>query len=122
MRGGTEHPIGPAGPPRWLEQRVQLSGGRWMSDDRAGGVRTSGWWESATLTWSYGQASERSPAARRRALAVALERLGPPLAELLAAGARRLLERQPRVRAAVVSLRRELPSAVRQLASPDKRQ
>jgi len=40
-----------AGQGRWLK-RVQVARGYWRCQEQAGAVRSAGWWESATVTWS----------------------------------------------------------------------
>jgi hypothetical protein len=126
MRGDNER-RGPSGRQDiWLEQRVQLARGQWRREEQAGAVRSVGWWESVTVTWSPMPAPERRSPLLYRALAVAAEAITPPLADLaagatagLAAGAaRRLLGRNYRPPAALPSSRRQLPPAARALPRP----
>jgi hypothetical protein len=106
MRGSKVMPAHLAGQGRWLE-RVQVARGHWRREEQAGAIRSSGWWESVTVTWSPAAAPlSRSPWLHR-ALATALETLGPPAAELMAATAWRLLDRRHGTRAVVLSPRRQ---------------
>jgi hypothetical protein len=103
----------------WLEQRVQLSRGHWRSEDRTGAVRSAGWWQSATVTWSPVPPPERRAPLLHRALAAAFDAMAPAAAEAMAAGARRLLERRPAARRGLASAlplaRRALLAAAREL-------
>lgn len=119
MRGTKVMPARLSGQGRWLEH-VQVARGHWRRDEQAGAIRSAGWWESVTVTWT----SAATPPGRspwpRRALATALETLGPPAAELMAATAWRLLDCTHGTRAAVLSpRRRQLPGAIGALPRPD---
>ena len=35
-----------------LERRVQFARGQWWREEDAGAIRSAGWWESVTITWS----------------------------------------------------------------------
>jgi hypothetical protein len=94
-----------------LEQRVQLARGHWLREEQAGAVRSAGWWESVTITWSPAAAPARRPTLLQRALATAVDAVTPAMTELAVAGARRLLERRPGIRAVLPSSRRRLPAA-----------
>ena len=100
----------------WLARQVQLSRGRWTRDEQAGAIRSAGWRESVTVTWSPAappQHPPRSCAARWRPHST---RPAPLIAEVLAASTRRLLEHQPRGRMeTAASRRRQLPTAARAL-------
>jgi hypothetical protein len=113
MRGSKVMPAHPAGQGPWPE-RVQVARGHWRRQEQAGAVRSAGWWESVTVTWSPAAAPASGSRWRHRVLATALETLGPPAAELAAATAWRLLDRRHGTRAVVPSpRRRQLPGATR---------
>ena len=64
MRDASGHSL--PGDNRGLWQRqVQLSRGHWRRDDAAGAIRSAGWWESVTVTWSLAPAPDRRPAVRQ---------------------------------------------------------
>lgn len=115
MRGAHDDPAARGSLGRWREQRVQLARGQWRQEDRAGAVRSSGWWESVTVTWSPAAAPERRSALWPRALTAAFDAVAPSIAELAAASARGWLERQHRRRAGLPSPRRPLPAIHRAL-------
>lgn len=119
MRGTKVRPAHLSGQGRWLE-RVQVARGHWRREEQAGGIRSAGWWESVTVTWSpAGTPPSRSPWLRR-ALATAVETLGPPAVEFVAATAWRLLDRRHGARAVALSpRRRQLPGATGALPRPD---
>ncbi len=94
---------------------MQYSRGQWQREQRAGAIRSAGWWESVTVTWSPAAAPRRRSALWQRALATAFDAVAPAVAELAAASARGLLERQHRGRAALPASRRQLPAVVRAL-------
>ena len=102
-------------------QQVQLSRGHWRREDAAGAIRSAGWWESVTVTWSPAPAPERRPAPLQRALATAADMIVPVLADVAVAGARRLLERRNRGHPVASSVRRQLTSAARELPRSDRR-
>jgi hypothetical protein len=123
MRDAHDH--GRAGQSQvfWLARRVQLSRGQWSRYEQAGAIRSAGWWESVTVTWSPTAPPEHPPPLLRRALAAAFDTTAPLIAEALAAGARRLLEHRPRGRTEIAtSRRRQLPTAARALPRPDQTQ
>jgi hypothetical protein len=101
-------------------QRVQFSRGHWLSEGEAGAVRSAGWWESVTVTWSPPAAPERRPALLQRALASAVDLIAPSIAELVAVSAKRVLERQYRARRIPPSSRRVLRSVARELPPADR--
>jgi hypothetical protein len=93
---------------------VQLSRGHWRREDAAGAIRSAGWWESVTVTWSPASAPDRRSAVLQRALATAADMIVPVLADVAVASARRLLQHQ-RYRPVVASLRRrQLPAGGRE--------
>jgi len=75
---------------------VQFSRGHWRRED--GDVRSAGWWESVTVTWSPAPAPDRRPALLRRALATAADAIAPSIVELAATTAVRFAERHRRAR------------------------
>lgn len=78
-------------------------------------IRSAGWWESVTVTWSPVPAPGRRPALLQRALAAAADLMAPVLADVAVASTRRLLERRHRVDLVAASARRQLASAAREL-------
>jgi len=120
MRGSKVMPAHQAGQGRWLE-RVQVARGHWRREEQASAIRSAGWWESVTVTWSPAAAPPSPSPWLPRVLATALETLGSPAAELMAATAWRLLDRRHGTRAVVLpQRRRELPGATRALPRPDQ--
>jgi hypothetical protein len=115
MRGSSGHRRVPASQRVWLDQRVQLSRGHWRREEADGAIRSAGWWEAVTVTWSPAAAPGHRPPLWHRALAVAVDTIVPSVAELVAASARQLLERQRSTRVVVRSSRRHLPPAARAL-------
>jgi hypothetical protein len=111
MRGGADHPRARGAQERRLEQRVQFSRGHWRQE-QAGAIRSAGWWESVTVTWSPAAAPERGPRLLHRALASAFDALAPSIAEFAAASARGLIERQ-RGRGTALPSRRPLFAVAR---------
>jgi len=95
----------------WQHQ-VQVSRGHWRREDSAGAIRSAGWWESVTVTWSPTPAPDRRPAVLQRALAAAADLIAPVLADIAVTSTRRLLQRRHRV-LPVASLRRQLPRSDR---------
>jgi hypothetical protein len=97
------------------QQQVQLSRGHWRRADAAGAIRSAGWWESVTVTWSAAPAPDRRPAVLQRALAAAADVIAPVLADVAVTSARRLLQHR-HYRLVVASLlRRPLVPAGREL-------
>ena len=94
---------------------MQLSRGHWRREEAAGSVRSAGWWESVTITWSPEPAPGRRPAALQRALAAAADVVAPLLADVAVASTRRMLDRRHRTRQVAFSLRRQLASGTREL-------
>jgi hypothetical protein len=119
MRDASGHSPHPENQGFWQPQ-VQLSRGHWRREDAAGAVRSAGWWESVTVTWSPAPAAERRPGVLLRALAAAADMAAPVLADAAAAGTRRLLDRRRRVHPVASSLQRQLASVVRELPGPDR--
>jgi hypothetical protein len=74
--------------------QVQLSRGHWQRQDAAGAIRSAGWWESLTVTWSPAPAPDRRPAVLQRALEAAADMIAPVLADVAVTSARRLLQRR----------------------------
>jgi hypothetical protein len=120
MRGSSRHSWVHGSQRLGLEQRVQLSRGHWRRDEADGAIRSAGWWEAVTVTWSPAAAPGRRPRLWHRALAAAVDTIAPSVAELVAASARHLLERQRGTRVVVHSSRRQLPGAARALPRPGK--
>ena len=120
MRGSSRHSLVHGSQRLRLEQRVQLSRGHWQRDEADGAIRSAGWWEAVTVTWSPAATPGYHPRLWHRALAAAVDTIAPPVAELVAASARHLLERQRGTRVVVHSSRRQLPGAARALPRPAK--
>jgi hypothetical protein len=99
---------------------VQLSRGQWRRDDAAGAVRSAGWWESVTVTWSLAPAPDRRPAVLQGALAAAADMIAPVLADAAVTSTRRLLQRRYRGRLAASRRRQLLSSAARELPRSDR--
>ena len=74
-----------------LWQQVQLSRGHWRHQDASGAIRSAGWWESVTVTWSPAPAPDRRPAVLRRTLEAAADMIAPVVAAAAVTSARRLL-------------------------------
>jgi hypothetical protein len=110
MRDASGYPHENQGPWR---PHVQLSRGHWRREEAAGAVRSAGWWESVTITWSPAPAPERRPAVRQRALAATADVIAPLLADVAVASTRRLLHRRHRTRQVASAIRRQLVSIVR---------
>lgn len=113
MRGGQDDARAP-----WalgLERQVQFARGQWRREEEAGAIRSAGWWESVTVTWSPAAASRQRSPLLHRTLATAWEAIAPSLAGLAAEGTRRLIERRYGTRAILSSPRRPLPASRRAL-------
>ena len=119
MRDASGHSVAHESQGQWRQQ-VQLSRGHWRREDAAGAIRSAGWWESVTVTWSPAPAPVRRPALLQRALAAAADMITPVLADVAVAGTRRLLERRHRVYPVASSARRQLASAARELPRSDR--
>jgi hypothetical protein len=126
MRGGKKRSGAAGGPGPWAERRVEFSRGYWQREEQASAARSAGWWEAVTVTWSPAatpvgdtgrRAATRSPLLGR-ALATMVDTIGPPVAELVAAGTLRLLDRWREARAVGPSGRRQLPAPARALSRP----
>ena len=67
MRGSKVMPAHLAGQGRW-RKRVQVARGHWRRQAQASAVRSAGWWESVTVTWSpaAARASGRPDAGRHQ--------------------------------------------------------
>src|SRR5215813_2742634 len=63
------------------QQQVQLSRGHWRRQDATGAIRSAGWWESVTVTWSPAPAPDRRPAVLQRTLRAAAGMIAPVLAD-----------------------------------------
>jgi hypothetical protein len=90
------------------QQQVHLSRGHWRRQDTAGAIRSAGWWESVTVTWSPAPAPDRRPAVLQRTLQAAAGIIAPVLADAAVTSARRLLQRRSHRRLAA-SLQRLHP-------------
>jgi hypothetical protein len=99
---------------------VQLSQGHWRREEAAGIIRSAGWWESVTVTWSSAPAPGCRPALLQRALAAAADMMAPVLADVAVASTRRLLERRHRVYPVATSARRQLASAAREIPRSER--
>jgi hypothetical protein len=119
MRDASGHSLPGDNRGLW-QQQVQLSRGQWRRDDAAGAVRSAGWWESVTVTWSLAPAPDRRPAVLQRALAAAADMIAPVLADAAVTSTRRLLQRRYQGRLAASLLRRQLVSAARELPPSDR--
>ena len=114
MRDASGHSLPGDNRGLW-QQQVQLSRGQWRRDDAAGAVRSAGWWESVTVTWSPAPAPDRRPAVLRRALEAAADMIAPVVAAAAVTGARRLLHRRSHRLLVASLLRRQPASAAREL-------
>jgi hypothetical protein len=114
--GGSQSPL--------LQQRVQFSRGHWRREEESGAVRSAGWWEAVSVTWSPAATPGHRPSLWHRALATAVDTITPAItpviADLVVARARHLLERQRGARMALSSPRRQLPTAARALPRSDQ--
>ena len=123
MRDRSSHPWMNSSQRPWLEKRVQISRGHWRRDEAGGAIRSAGWWEAVTVTWSPAAPPGHRPPLWHRTLAAVLDTIAPSITELVAAGARHLLEHQRGTRVIARSSRRQLPTAARalpgQTSSPD---
>ena len=120
MRDASGHSLPGDNQGLW-QQQVQLSRGHWRRDDAAGAIRSAGWWESVTVTWSLAPAPDRRPAVLQRALAAAADMIAPVLADAAVTSTRRLLQRRYQGRLAASLLRRQLlVSAARELPPSDR--
>jgi len=100
---------------RLWQQQVQLSRGHWRHQDAAGAIRSAGWRESVTVTWSPAPAPDRRPAMLQRMLEAAAGVIAPVLADAAVTSARRLLHRRSHRLLAASLLRRQPVSAAREL-------
>jgi len=112
MRGASGHSL-PRGNQGLRRQQVQLSRGHWRREDAAGAIRSVGWWESVTVTWSPTPAPGRRPAVLRHVLAAVADVIAPVLADVAVASTRRVLDRRYRARPIASSVWRQLASAAR---------
>jgi hypothetical protein len=103
-----------------LRQQVQLSRGRWRREDASGAIRSEGWWESVTVTWSSAPVPAHRPAVLQRTLAAAADMIAPVLADVAVTGARRLLQRRNHRLLVASLLRRQPVSAARKHPRPDR--
>ena len=102
------------------QRQVQLSRGHWRREDAAGAIRSAGWWESVTVTWSPAPAPDRRPAVLQRTLEAAAGMIAPVLADVAVTSARRLLQRRNHRLLVTSLLRRQLACAARELPRPDR--
>lgn len=119
MRDGSGHFLLRDHQGRW-QQQVQPSRGHWRREDAAGAIRSAGWRESVTVTWSPAPAPDRRPAVLQRALAAAAGMIAPVLADVAVTSARRLLQRRHHRLLAAALLRRQPVSAARELPRSDR--
>jgi hypothetical protein len=119
MRDASGHSLPGDSQGPWQHQ-VQLARGHWRREDAAGAIRSAGWWESVTVTWSPAPAPDRRPAVLQRALAAAADMIAPVLADVAVTTTRRLLQRRHRVLPVASLLRRQLVSAARELPRSDR--
>ena len=96
---------------------MQFSRGQWRRDEADGAIRSAGWWEAVTVTWSPAAPGHR-PRLWDRALAAAVDTIAPTVAELMVASARHLLDRQRGPGVVVHPSRMQLPRAARALPGP----
>jgi hypothetical protein len=119
MRDAPDHSL-PGDVQGLWQQQVQLSRGHWRREEAAGAVRSAGWWESVTVTWSPAPVPDRRPAVLQRALVTAADMIVPVLADVAVTSARRLLQRRHGRFLTGSLLRRQLPAAVRELPRSDR--
>ena len=119
MREASDHSVPGDSQGRW-QQHVQLSRGHWRREDAAGAIRSAGWWESVTVTWSLAPAPDRRPAVLQRALAAAADMIAPVLADVAVTSTRRLLQRRHHRLLVASFLRRQLVPAGRALPRSDR--
>ena len=117
LSGGEPLPVGTRSSPR---KPLALSRGHWRREDAAGAIRSAGWWESVTVTWSPTPAPDRRPAVLPRALAAATDMIAPILADIAITSIRRLIQPGHRGLPVVSVLRRQLVSAPRELPRPNR--
>jgi hypothetical protein len=103
----------------WQKQ-VQLSRGHWRRADATGAIRSAGWWESVTVTWSTAPGPARRPAVLQRTLEAAADMIAPVLADVAVISARRLLQRRNHRLLVASLLRRQQVSAARKHPRPDR--
>jgi hypothetical protein len=104
---------------RLWQQHVQLSRGHWRHQDASGAIRSAGWWESVTVTWSPAPAPDRRPAVLRRTLEAAADMIAPVLADAAVTSARHVLRRRNHRLLVASLLRRQPVSAARELPRSD---
>ncbi len=119
MRDGSGHSVLRDHQGLW-QQQVQLSRGHWRREDAAGALRSAGWQESVTVTWSPVPAPDRRPAVLQRALAAAAGMIAPVLADVAVTSARRLLQRRHHRLLVASLLRRQPVSAGREPPRSDR--
>ena len=103
-----------------LWQQVQLSRGHWRHQDASGAIRSAGWWESVTVTWSPAPAPARRPAMLQRTLEAAAGMIAPVLADVAVTSARRLLQRRNHRLLVASLLRRQPVPAARERPRSDR--
>ena len=119
MQDASGHPLPRDNQGLW-QQQVQLSRGHWRREDAAGAIRSAGWWESVTVTWSPAPAPDRHPAVLQRTLGAAAGMIAPVLADVAVTSARRLLQRRDHRLLVASLLRRQRVCAARELPRPDR--
>jgi hypothetical protein len=102
------------------QQQVQLSRGHWRREDAAGAIRSAGWWESVTVTWSPAPTPARRPAMLQRTLEAAAGMIAPVLADVAVTSARRLLQRRNHRLLVASLLRRQPVPAARERPRSDR--
>jgi hypothetical protein len=102
------------------QPHVHLARGHWRREDTARAIRSAGWWESVTVTWSPAPAPDRRPAVLPRALAAATDMIAPVLADIAITSIRRLIRRGHRELPVGSVRRRQLVAAPRELPRPDR--
>jgi hypothetical protein len=112
MRDASGHSL-PGYNQRLWQQHVQLSGGHWRREDAAGAIRSAGWWESVTVTWSPAPVPEHRPAVLQRALAAAADMIALVLADVAVTSTKRLLQHRHHRHLVASLLRRQIGASPR---------
>jgi hypothetical protein len=102
------------------QPHVHLARGHWRREDTARAIRSAGWWESVTVTWSPAPAPDRRPAVLQRVLTAAADLIAPVLADVAVTSTRRPLQHRDRLFPAASLLRRQLVAAARELPRSDR--
>ena len=119
MRDASGHSLLRGNHGLW-QQQVQLARGHWRREDAAGAIRSAGWWESVTVTWSLAPAPDRRPALLQRTLEAAADVIAPVLADAAITSTRRLLQRRNHRLLVASLLRRQRASPARDLRRSDR--